>query len=147
MESIMRIALLFLSSCIISNHSVATVYKWVDDKGVTQYTETPPPFKPTTEVRIMPAPAANAAAQNYSKEAEFQKRRSEAQEAAAAATRQAATRKDAQQRCAQAKQNLEVLRSPKAVYPDNKDGKSAPFKEEAREDLIKKTKDDIATHC
>jgi hypothetical protein len=32
----------------------ASVYKWVDEKGVTQYSTTPPPGKPAQEIKVQP---------------------------------------------------------------------------------------------
>jgi hypothetical protein len=32
----------------------AAVYRWVDDKGVTHYSETPPPDKKAKEVELHP---------------------------------------------------------------------------------------------
>ena len=36
----------------------AALYKWVDDKGVTQYTESPPPDRKATKMEIKSSPSA-----------------------------------------------------------------------------------------
>ncbi len=59
-----------------------TVYKWVDERGVTHYSQTPPPNQPNTrrlEVESRPAPGAGdgrpAAAQKWREDAAaFQRR-------------------------------------------------------------------------
>ena len=39
----------------------AQIYKWVDEKGVTRYTETLPPTKKAQEMRVVAPPARSAA--------------------------------------------------------------------------------------
>lgn len=41
----------------------AAVYKWVDDKGVTHYSQTPPPDKKAKEVELPPPPSKEAVEQ------------------------------------------------------------------------------------
>ena len=38
----------------------ATLYKWVDEKGVTHYSETPPATQKAQEIRIQPSPVPAA---------------------------------------------------------------------------------------
>ena len=49
---------LFLSLAFLISVAIASpgIYKWVDEKGVTHYSETPPPQKKTKEVDIAPPP-------------------------------------------------------------------------------------------
>ena len=67
--------------------SAATVYKWVDEKGVVNYTTTPPANRKAAEVDVAPAVAARGeqgAPADYD-EARYWRARSE-REAASAAT-------------------------------------------------------------
>ncbi|MEN6585845.1 MAG: DUF4124 domain-containing protein [Sulfuricella sp.] len=62
----------------------ATIYKWVDEKGVTHYSETPSPKQKAQEIQVPPPPPSagtpdgNPASKTWQeKEQEFQKRRTE----------------------------------------------------------------------
>ena len=39
----------------------APIYKWVDEKGVTHYSEKPPPKQKVQEIQVQPAPPAAGA--------------------------------------------------------------------------------------
>ena len=49
-----------VAACVLcAAPAQAVLYKWVDEKGVTQYTETPPPEgKAAKKIDIAPSPAA-----------------------------------------------------------------------------------------
>lgn len=66
----------------------ATVYKWVDEKGVTHYTDKPPPSRPSKAIEPAPTPSVPSAPASgkslEEQEREFQKRRTEREKAKAA---------------------------------------------------------------
>lgn len=59
----------------------ADLYKWVDENGITHYTDEPPSGRPSKEIRPLPKPTAPATAapakSPHELEREFQKRRVE----------------------------------------------------------------------
>jgi hypothetical protein len=75
---------LALALAFCAGSAAAAIYKWVDENGVTQYSEKPPPGKKPAEVpiRSQPTPATPQGPQSGSKtwqqqEAEFQQGRIE----------------------------------------------------------------------
>src|SRR5262245_12909883 len=79
--------LLALAFAFVAGGACAAIYKWVDEKGVTQYSEKPPSGKKPAEVpiRTQPAPATSSGPQSGPKtwqeqEAEFKQRRIEEEE-------------------------------------------------------------------
>jgi hypothetical protein len=95
--------------------SVGAVYKWVDDDGVTQYSqEPPPPGHQTKTVEPPPPPAADPAKINQelkSRMDDFDKRRTEQQkqvQEAQAKQEQVARRSE---ECRKAREQLQILKT------------------------------------
>ena len=99
-----------------------TLYKWVDEKGVTHYSEAPPPKKRSQALRIQTAPATTEGTGNskpgqtlQEQETAFQERQ-KAREAGAAKSRETiqAAEKAASERnkkCANARARIERLQA------------------------------------
>ena len=135
----------------------ATIYKWVDEKGVTHYSETQPPKQKVREIQVQPTPPAGAesgkpAAKSWQEqELEFRKRHAERQEAAkrqeekeAAAKREALARK---QRCILARQNLHTLQMQRAVYSINEKGERVFLDDKTRAAEIQRMKKEVESFC
>ena len=95
----------------------AVIYKWVDEKGVTQYTQTPPPKKKAQEIQVRPAtpdagmegssPKAKSWQQD---EIEFKQRREDRERAEAQeAARKKAESTEWQSNCKKSKDELARL--------------------------------------
>jgi hypothetical protein len=74
--------LLMMFLMLVSVAASAAIYKWVDEKGVTHYSETPPSKGKTQELELQPVPpsagtqpAGPDAGNLRKREEEFQKRR------------------------------------------------------------------------
>jgi hypothetical protein len=97
--------------------AAAQMYKWVDEKGVTHYTETPPPDRKSTKVEIRPSPpaarASDASESWKERDLEFRTRRVEKEEEKERAERNAAARKD---RCRRSREALDDLQNRAAIY-------------------------------
>ncbi len=135
----------------------AAIYKWVDEKGVTQYSEKPPAGKKPEQVPIptQNAPSPSQAPQSTSgaktwqeKEAEFQQRRveqemarkeREANEQAGAAERL--------RRCIQARQNLHGLEQKSPVYRINEKGEQVYIGDKDREQLRERMREVVEQNC
>jgi len=135
----------------------ATIYKWVDEKGITHYSETRPPKQKAQEIQVQPTPPAGAesgkpaAKSSQEQELEFRKRHAERQEAAkrqeekeAAAKREALARK---QRCILARQNLHTLQKQRSVYSINEKGERVFLDDETRAAEIQRMKMEIESFC
>lgn len=120
-----RLRLAALIPVLLPAAVAADVYRWVDENGVTVYSQWPAPSAESVRVETPagPSEAAQAAA-----EARFQQQREQLQDAAearsAAAEERAQAAALAQQRaenCAKARQNLETLQNlgPRMVRKPN----------------------------
>jgi Domain of unknown function (DUF4124) len=133
------------------------IYKWVDEKGVTHYSDAPPPTQKAQELPMPSAPprvplAAQPAGKNWpEQELGFRKRHAERTEAAQREEQQqAAARFDAalrKERCLLARQNLQVLQVQRAVYFINEKGEREFLDDERRAAEIERVKAQIATDC
>lgn len=126
MKKALRSTLLFSAALAFSSVAMAQQYKWVDKNGRMQYGDVPPPGVQATPLRAPPRSAAPPATKSANanaeapksgpltpaeQEAEFRKRKLEAQkeqEKQAAASKEAAVRKD---NCERAQGYLRTLDS------------------------------------
>ncbi len=127
-----RIALMLLAVVAWTSGTWAqTVYKWVDRNGVTQYSSSPPPAGASgVLVGVPPPPSAEAASQakaaaqrasDEAKRFEADRLREQAdKQLKADAARRSAV--DRLQRCATAREQLNVLKKPVPVYSRNERG-------------------------
>jgi len=147
----------------------ATLYKWVDERGVTHYSETPPAKQKAQEIRIQPPPASGAETVEppqapaapgveggkaappktwQEKAAEAQKRREGAEkkeeEERALAQEMAQERK---KRCLAAQDNLHALQTARPVYWINERGERVYFDDAKRAAEIARAKLEIRSYC
>lgn len=119
---------LFLSCCLLGVAASEGIYKWVDGKGVTHYSESSPDNVPAREVEIEPPPAAEsveAAQQQLKQSAQDYQRRSEAykaekQRSQAAQHAREQSKKQKMEQCSVALVQLRVLEEMVPVYRDEK---------------------------
>ena len=99
----------------------ATLYKWVDEKGVTQYTETPPPEgKASKKIEITPSPSAAPANDDWRKrDQESKQRHLKDDERKAQENQNAAVRHNL---CLKAQREIDVLNRGIPVYHVNERG-------------------------
>jgi hypothetical protein len=110
---------LAVSVLLLGTAHAQTVYSWKDAKGVTHYSDAPPPKQAgKAAVRTISVPAAPAAAPTVAASAPA------AASTAAAAARNA-NEAAGQARCAQARANLTALQGTAPVGPDT-DGDGKP---------------------
>jgi hypothetical protein len=133
------------------------MYRWVDDKGVTHYSENPPPGRKAQQIQAAPSspstdPKPAEPASTWSdKERDFRRRsieRDQAEEASkrkqAGEQQQAAMRK---QRCAAAQRALRVLNDQVPVYRINEKGEREFIEDADRPRAIERAKQGIETYC
>jgi len=131
-----RIAMLL--AMVISALPAAAMYKWVDEKGTTHYSESPPPDgrKATkVEPKVTPPSGPAAAPADWKKrEEESRKRRIEKDQSdeasKAKAHNEAAERAN---RCNRAKRDLEVLNLQVPVYSKNERGEKVYVEDKDRD--------------
>lgn len=122
MRYCLGMALLAVGSALNPAAAETTLYKWVDEKGVTHYSETPPPKKRSQALRIQTAPATTEGTESskpgqtlQEQETAFQERQKarEAGEAKSKETIKAAERAESERTksCANAKARIERLQA------------------------------------
>ena len=126
-----------------SGEAPGAIYKWVDEKGVTQYSEKPPQGKKSAEVpiRSQPAPATPQGAPSTAKtwqeqEADFQRRRVEQEESRM--KKEALDQSSAAERrqtCMQARHDLHILDQERPVYTVNEKGERVYVEDKDRGEL------------
>jgi hypothetical protein len=118
----MRTLIAFAAALAFAGGALAQQYKWVDKDGRVRYGDVPPPgvkAKPLRAPAGPAAPAPSAAAKEEGKkpltpaeqEAEFRRRRLEAQKEQEKQAKAAEADQAKQQHCANAKQQLAMLES------------------------------------
>ena len=130
----------------------AAIYKWVDEKGVTHFSETPPPDgrKATkVEPKVTPPSGPVAPPADWKKrEQESRKSRLEREmsddAARARAHNEAAERAN---KCSRAKRDLEVLGSQRPVYSRNDRGEKVYVEDKDRPAEIAAARREIEAHC
>lgn len=147
----------------------ATLYKWVDERGVTHYSETPPVKQKAQEIRIQspppsklegdksprapPAPGAEVGKTAppktwHEKALEAQKRREAAEkqeEEEQQLAREVALEK--KRKCLAAQQNLHTLLTDRPVYWINEYGERVFIDDTKRATEIARAKREIQSYC
>jgi hypothetical protein len=114
-----------------------TMYRWVDEKGVTHFSESPPPDGTPTKgaaTKFTPqvtAPSVRPTEPDWkAKDTEFRKRQVERGQKEQEEAKDSAKR---QSQCERAKARLAFLRNTNLIYRDNPDG-TRTFMEESQRD-------------
>ena len=107
---------MFLMSCVIAFAAQSQVYKWVDEKGVTHYSETPPAAnRKSTSVELQRGPSDERVrdAQERLRQTQegIKSREDEARKAAMKSVASAGRSGASAERCGRARQQLAVLES------------------------------------
>ena len=127
-----------------------TLYKWVDEKGVTHYSETPPPKGAASKVEIRPSePGKAAPAEDWKeKERQFRERRVQReQQEREEAARKAREEQDRARRCRDAQRHLDGLRNARRVYELNARGERVYLEDDERPARIEKWQREADDTC
>ena len=134
----------------------AEIYKWVDEKGVTQYTETPPPSggkatridtpsAPRSETKAAPGDVKEKASPVRPGSAAAQSADPEAEAKAKALEQDPEYRSF---RCARAKGELKIYNSPEPVYLGvNSKGEKMLLADADRPAAIVTSRKEVETYC
>lgn len=125
------------------------MYKWIDDKGVVHYTDTPPAGKRAEKIRIAPQPPMDASAPARSRSWQEQQqdaneRRHQAEKAEQAQQKQA---KEAEQKCLKARNALDTLRSERPLHYVDKNGEHIYMEDAERHRLTADWQKQADTYC
>ena len=155
-RAVLRILALALG-CYAGGYAQAQIYKWVDEKGVTQYGSSPPLGKGQ---KVIDTPAAGASnkldAKNrplsvQEQEIDFRVRRAEAAEKQRKeeVARNAELRRAAEQResCIKAREDLQALMEQRPIYSLNERGEREYLPDNDRPRAIEGAKRIVARDC
>ncbi|HRF11037.1 MAG: DUF4124 domain-containing protein [Candidatus Accumulibacter phosphatis] len=152
-------ALFLVLFVVATAASGSGVYKWVDEKGVTHFSELPPPGQPAQKPQKAPGaqdqPAAAAAGDGgqpagktwQQKEAEFRQRQIDREAAARKQEEQEAAVKRQQRDCMLARKRLENLQDANAVSRYDDQGERVYLNDKERTALIQRRRQEIEARC
>ncbi|HEX3098222.1 MAG TPA: DUF4124 domain-containing protein [Usitatibacter sp.] len=129
----------------------AALYKWVDEKGVTHYTEEPPPDRKATKIEIRkegPPAKADQPESWKDKEVEFRRRRLEKErqeETASAREKNEAARRE--NNCVRAREALDMLTHGRPIYRVNEKGERVYMEDAERDAETKRWRKEAETWC
>ena len=145
----MRRIVFLVALALAATTAAAQIYKWVDEKGVTHYSESPPPDKKATKVETGPASAPAPASPGWKQKA-IDSRNSdiERRQADEAARRKSeyddAVRKD---RCLRAQRDLQVFEAQRPVYRVNERGEKVYMDDSARPAALQEARRNVEAFC
>jgi hypothetical protein len=136
--------------------SFAQMYKWVDEKGVTHYSASPPPGRKAQQIQAAPAPSpssptpkpAEPASTWGDKERALRQRTIEREHA-----EETQRRKDAErlamrrEACLEARHLIEVLGAQQPVYSVNEKGEREYLADSARPEAMLRAKQNAENYC
>jgi type IV secretory pathway VirB10-like protein len=133
----------------------AEVYKWVDEKGVTQYSAAPPPGVKATRVDTgapLPAATASEAEAKARRLVEETNRRADerTREEVARTARDDTARRDAAdrlQRCARGREQLDTVLRGGPVFHYNQRGEKVYLEDSARDAEIARLRNEVRAMC
>lgn len=124
------------------------MYKWVDEKGVTHFSENPPPdgVKGGQQIEVKPIQSDRPAADNWrQKEAEARERRAKQGVADEQARRQEASQRAG--RCRQAQRTVDTMTNSSRVYRLNAKGERVWMEESEKSAELAEARREIARYC
>ena len=139
-----------IMAIFVSQHGMAKTYKWVDENGVTQYTQTPPPKGDFKAVKPLPKPAISpedAKKQLQERVDAFQQRRDDAGKAKTEASKEKVKSAKKSADCAKSKDNLSYFEANSRVKYKDKDGNVTLMPEEERQKKMQTMRDNIKKLC
>jgi hypothetical protein len=139
--------------CIGGAADSAEVYRWVDSRGVTQYGSNPPPGVQATRVNVpatpAPPPSATVPSSAAGREAGPPGAPGVRPEAASAASPSASSKPITErlQRCAESRQQLDVVTRQGPVFRYDARGERVYLPDEARDAEIARLRGAVASLC
>ena len=129
-----------------------TMYKWVDEKGTTHFSENPPPDGKASKIEPKVTPRSSPAATPpksdseawRAQEAEFRKRQIDRGQREQSEEREKGERA---QGCATARRRLAFLQNTHRIYRDNEDGTRSYMDDAQREAALARQRELVREQC
>ena len=142
------IGLLILAG--LATGAQATMYKWVDENGVTVYSQTPPATGKSTEVKPPPPPAESPETARQRLNQRLQKLEDAAEDRELVETKQNEQEKRSdvfKANCSAAQNNLRNLEGNPRKLVGRPDGSYVRLDEEERQELLQKSREQVEKFC
>lgn len=139
--------LIILATALCGGIASAEIYKWVDENGVTQFTERQPEAEvPVATVNVNHSKAKEARATWQEREADFEEREETASKAAAERAQAQADAAAKRANCEAARKRATSLQRPR-INEVQEDGTRVRIGEDQRQAEIRKANEAIAEFC
>lgn len=127
----------------------AGVYKWIDDNGVTHYSQTPPAGRSSRQIEVPAVAPASAPARTFQEqERELRQQRLQREQSEEAQRNRevgdAATRR---QKCLSAQSTLHILEMQRPIYSVNEKGERVFIEDSDRPAAIEAARENVRTYC
>lgn len=147
----MRAHALAVLAVALALPAAAELYKWVDEKGVTHYSETPPPDANAKRIELPPAaPATKPESPERWKERELELRKRRLEKERAEEDEKAGSERSAERRreiCLRARRALDVLEPGRPVYRVNERGERVYIDDAQRAAETDKWRKEADSNC
>ncbi len=126
------------------------IYKWVDEEGVTHYSQEPPPSGDATRVGVDAPPDEELERERREMEATGERlkaQREERREAEQQGRKNAEEREQSEQRCADLRSSLKKLTENRRLLVPDGEGGVRRMPEEERQERVAERRRQIDEHC
>lgn len=140
---------LLLCACLAAPCALAQqMYKWVDEKGVTHYSETPPPdgTKGASKIEVKTPTPDRAPTDNWrEREAQSKERRAKQ----GVQDEQERMKEDSQRasNCRRAQRQADTMTHPGSIYRLNEKGERVFMEDKERAAKLDEAQQDVARYC
>ena len=129
-----------------------TMYKWVDEKGVTHFSETPPPDgSKANKITVNPTPPSGPVAPQpdyHQKELDSRARDAQKnQQAAKQSQEEAQAAAQKRGKCIEAQRQLQILAMQRPVFTTNEKGEKVYLEDETRQAQTEKWQEAVRKYC
>lgn len=122
------------------------MYKWVDEKGVTHFSESPPPDGKATKVEVKPTGTEKARVDNW-KERELESRQRRTQKDSVEEETRRKEERTRAQHCSRAREGLDTVKNSRRVYSLDEKGERVYMEDKDRPAAIEKWSQDVERYC
>ena len=137
-----------LGVALASPGLLAEMYKWVDDEGQVQYSQSPPPGRPAQTIKPPPKVDSKAARDKLKQQLQdFEVRGDKRQEQAEADQKTQEQAGERKADCEAARERLAKLAGKPRILQYAEDGSSKRLTEEERQAAIAEARKKIEEHC
>ena len=149
MKAIARLAIVLAFALAATGVQAGTMYKWVDEKGVTHFSEDPPPDGKAQKIDVKPLPSSSNAPATHpqdwrARELELRQKRLDKERAEKRSQHDASER---EARCLRAQRSLDQLNRQRPLYEVDKQGNRVYMDDKERAAEIESVRRAVEANC